>query len=217
LKKIIFWGATGQSIVLEEFISEIGFQLIALFDNNPKVKSPFSNIPLHYGSEGFEAWIKGKEKDDLYCLVAIAGENGKARYEIQQFLESHNIKPITAVHPSAVVAASVKIGKGSQILSNATITARTELDEAVIVNTSASVDHESKLGKGVHIGPGAKVAGCVTIGDFSFIGTGAVVLPRITIGKNVIIGAGAVVTKDMLDNVVAYGNPAKIIRSNKDE
>ena len=57
--------------------------------------------------------------------------------------------------------------------------------------------------------------GCVSIGDFAFIGAGATVLPNLKIGKNSIIGAGAVVTKDVPDNVVVYGNPAKFIRENK--
>ena len=45
----------------------------------------------------------------------------------------------------------------------------------------------------------------------SSIGAGSVILP-VTIGKNSLIGAGSVVTKDIPDNVLAHGNPAKIIR-----
>jgi maltose O-acetyltransferase len=44
------------------------------------------------------------------------------------------------------------------------------------------------------------------------VGIGAVVLPRIKIGSNAIIGAGAVVTKDVPDNAVAVGNPARVVR-----
>ncbi len=50
------------------------------------------------------------------------------------------------------------------------------------------------------------------IGDNVWIGGNTVVLPGITIGNNVTIGAGSVVTKDIPDNVLAYGNPCKIIR-----
>ena len=50
------------------------------------------------------------------------------------------------------------------------------------------------------------------IGDNCYIGTGSIILgPRI-IGNNVIIGAGSVVTKDVPDNAVIAGNPAKIIK-----
>ena len=52
----------------------------------------------------------------------------------------------------------------------------------------------------------------IEIGDNCWIGGGAIILPGVKIGKNSIIGSGAVVTKNIPDNVVAAGNPAKIIK-----
>ncbi len=52
----------------------------------------------------------------------------------------------------------------------------------------------------------------VTIGDNVWIGGNAVINPGITIGNNVVVAAGAVVTKDVADNVVVAGVPAKVIR-----
>ncbi|MBE7038274.1 MAG: sugar O-acetyltransferase [Ruminococcaceae bacterium] len=52
----------------------------------------------------------------------------------------------------------------------------------------------------------------VKIGKNCWIGAGAVIVPGITIGDNVVIGAGSVVTKDIPSNVVAVGNPCKILR-----
>lgn len=52
----------------------------------------------------------------------------------------------------------------------------------------------------------------ITIGDNVWIGGSATILPGVTIGDNVVIGAGAVVTKDIPANVVAGGNPARILR-----
>ena len=59
---------------------------------------------------------------------------------------------------------------------------------------------------------------CVKIGkikieDNVFVGANSIILPNIKIGKNSIIGAGSVVTKDVPDNCVAAGNPAKVIMS----
>lgn len=55
--------------------------------------------------------------------------------------------------------------------------------------------------------------GKVTIGNNVFIGAETVVLPNVTIGDNVIIGANSTVSKDIPDNSVAVGNPAKVICS----
>ncbi len=52
----------------------------------------------------------------------------------------------------------------------------------------------------------------VHIGKNCWIGAGAVILPGVTIGNNVVVGAGSVVTKDLPDNVVAVGNPCKVLR-----
>ena len=45
-EKIVFWGASGQARVLNEFIEVIGYKLVALFDNNSQVITPFTGIPL---------------------------------------------------------------------------------------------------------------------------------------------------------------------------
>ena len=52
----------------------------------------------------------------------------------------------------------------------------------------------------------------VTIGNNVWIGGGSIILPGVTIGDNVTIGAGSVVTKSIGNNVLAYGNPCKIIK-----
>ena len=52
----------------------------------------------------------------------------------------------------------------------------------------------------------------ITIGDNVWIGGNVVILPGVKIGDNVVIGAGSVVTKDIPENVIAMGNPCKIVR-----
>ena len=59
----------------------------------------------------------------------------------------------------------------------------------------------------------------IHIGENSWIGAGVIIVPGVKIGKNAVIGAGSVVTRDIPDNVVAYGNPCRVIRevSEKDK
>lgn len=214
LKPIVFWGATGQAKVLYEFIGRAGYELVALFDKDPALSSPFPGVPLYFGTEGFARWEKERGDAAVRCLVAIGGSLGRARLEIQRFLEAHRLEPVVAIHPAAFVAANASVSKGSQILANATVCAEAVLGEGCIVNTAASVDHETILGDGVHVAPGATLCGCVSVGAYSLIGPGAVVLPRVRVGLDCIVGAGAVVTKDVPDGKVVYGNPATIRRDN---
>lgn len=62
----------------------------------------------------------------------------------------------------------------------------------------------------------AEKIGCISIGDNVFIGTGSTVLYDVRIGSNVVIGAGSLVNKDIPDNSVAVGIPARVIGSFED-
>lgn len=212
IKPYILWGATGQSIMLEETLRE-KFKLELIFDNNKEIKSPFNKVPINHGWNSFLEWSSKNDITKYSFMVAIGGNNGKVRLEIHNRLKNHGLNPISAIHKSSYISNDAKLNEGLQVLPNATINPRVKLGKCCIINTSASVDHECVLGNGVHIGPGAKLAGCIQIGDCSFIGTNATILPNIKIGKNVVIGAGSVVTKDIPDNSTAFGNPC-IIKNN---
>ena len=64
---------------------------------------------------------------------------------------------------------------------------------------------------------GLEYAFSITIGNNVWIGGGAIINPGVTIGDNVVIGAGSVVTKDIPSNVVAVGNPCKVVKEITDE
>jgi sugar O-acyltransferase (sialic acid O-acetyltransferase NeuD family) len=214
MKPLILWGATGQAKVLKEFAATAGYEVVAIFDNNFDTPAPFANIPIYYKWDGFLQWRASAKIDKLSCLVAIGGTRGYDRVEIGHSLETEGCELVSVVHPTAFVATDAIIAKGCQILAKSAVCTEVRMGEGCIINTSASVDHETILGVGVHIAPGATLAGSVEVGNYSMIGTGAVVLPRICIGQNVVVGAGSVVTKNIPDNKIAYGNPARVIRDN---
>ncbi len=107
----------------------------------------------------------------------------------------------------------MKIGKNTMISLRAKIDVRRG---NVIIGNYCTItygciilshDHAAGL-----LHPGEKSAGKTIISDNVFIGVNSIILPKVNIGKNSIIGAGSVVTHDIPPNVVAMGNPARIIR-----
>lgn len=107
----------------------------------------------------------------------------------------------------------VNIAEGCNILSGAKLSNSVNVGKANIIYYDAIVTHDVITGDYVEVSPGAKLLGRSKVGHFSSIGSSAVILPNINIGDNVTIGAGAVVTKDVPDNCIAVGVPAKIIRN----
>lgn len=83
-----------------------------------------------------------------------------------------------------------------------------EIGDDVGFSTNVTVlAHDNSLKRFIGI---AKI-GRVKIGNHVMVGASSTILPNVRIGNNVIIGTGSVVTKDIPDNVVCAGNPAKII------
>lgn len=129
------------------------------------------------------------------------------------------------VSESAVVIGKVKIGKNSSIWDCAVLRGDVDTitigDETNIQDGSTlHVDYNIPLtiGNRVTIGHGVNLHGC-TIGDNSLIGIGAIVLNGAVVGKNCIVGAGALVTpkKNIPDNSLVLGSPAKVVRDIKQE
>ena len=83
---------------------------------------------------------------------------------------------------------------------------------APIIYYNAIITHDCRIGDFCEISPAANILGRVSIGNKTQIGAGASILPDVKIGSNVTIGAGAVVTKNIPDNAVVVGVPAKIIK-----
>jgi len=105
-----------------------------------------------------------------------------------------------------------QIAPGANIMTAVVITNSVTIGKGVLLNITATVGHDCIIGNFVEVCPAVNISGNVTIGDYSFVGTNATILPGVSIGKNCVVGAGAVVTKDIPDNTLALGSPAKPIK-----
>ncbi|MBO4404031.1 MAG: sugar O-acetyltransferase [Treponema sp.] len=95
--------------------------------------------------------------------------------------------------------AKVKIGNNAQIAPN------------VAIYTAGHPVHPDSRNSGYEYGID------VTIGNNVWIGGNAVIMPGVTVGDNAVIGAGSVVTKDIPSDVIAVGNPCRVIRKITEE
>lgn len=209
------WGGTGQSKVVRPIIEHYGAKIVAIFDDNPRLPPPFSDVPLYYGKTAFQKWIKSEKRADLAFCVTIGNPLGRVRIELHEWLVKEGLKPTIIVHPSAEIADNAIIGEGCQLLVGAIVGVQARLGRECIINTNASVDHECVLKDGSALGPGVTLCGQVKMGINGWICAGATVLPRIKIGADAIVGAGAVVISDVADGMTVVGVPAVRVFSRK--
>lgn len=113
----------------------------------------------------------------------------------------------------------VKIGKGGEIYKNVNFGSEPYLitlgDRVRVASGVCFTTHDGGLwvvrGKGWD--KDADIFGKITVGNNVHIGMNATIMPGVTIGNDVIIGCGAVVTRDIPDNSVAVGVPARVIET----
>lgn len=195
------YGASGHAKVIIDSLKASGIPVSGLFDDNPDVK-----ILLDYTVFGsFDREQLGSEE-----LIISIGIN-KIRKKITEKLPS-DIHYGRAIHPSAIISEYASIDKGTVVMQGAVIQSSVKIGKHCIINTTASVDHDCVIEDFTHISPNATLCGAVSVGEGCQVGAGAVVIPGIRIGKWSLVAAGAVVMKDVPDNVLVLGNPARVVK-----
>lgn len=108
-----------------------------------------------------------------------------------------------------VLESNVYIGSNSVV--NRGVLGDTYIGEGSKVNKMCVVSHNVQIGRDNFIGHSVCINGSVVIGDCNFIGSGAIIKNKVVVGSDTVIGMGSVVIENVGDNMMVYGNPAKVI------
>jgi len=194
------------TMILDNLSSNHNFGNISIL-NNLKIDSKEEIYHPDFTIEIVEEMIL---TDISGFILGIYNPNPK-----KKIIESFGFKPnrfVNVVHKSAQISKTTSLGYGCLINSNVSIAGKSIIKDFVSINRNSSIGHHTIIEKFCSINPGSNIAGHCHIGEGTLIGMGSQVLNGISVGKNSIIGAGSVVTKDIPDNVVAWGSPCKIQR-----
>lgn len=199
MKKLIIIGASGHGEVVADVAKKLGYTDIVFLDDDAS-KTEFAG----YSVTGAASDTDKYPNTDIFVAIGNAG--------IRERIQGGAANIVTLIHPNAVIAENVKIGKGSVVMAGAVINPGVVIGDGCIINTCSSVDHDCRIGNYVHVSVGAHVAGTVSIGDRTWIGAGATVSNNIHICEECTIGAGAVVVKDIDEKGTYAGVPAMRIK-----
>lgn len=188
---MILYGAGGHGKVIKEIIEACGGEVEAFIDDNTAINERAGLTVLHA--------VEGKDE-----MIVSIGSN-KVRKMIAGKLDC---RFGVAIHPSAIVSPSAKIGEGTVVMPGAIINADAVIGRHCIVNTGASVGHDCHLEDFCHVAPHATLCGTVHLGEGVWIGAGAVVNPNIEIGEWTVVGSASAVTGNLEPNITVAGVPA---------
>jgi sugar O-acyltransferase (sialic acid O-acetyltransferase NeuD family) len=145
-------------------------------------------------------------------LISI-GDNW-IRYIISEQILSlvPNFEFVNAIHPSVIIGDNVKLGVGIVAMAGVIFNPKSLIGNFTFFATGAQIEHDCVINDFASVSAGTILGGYVNLGKFSALTLGVTVLDRLEIGENTVVGAGSLVLKSLPDNVLVYGNPAKIIR-----
>lgn len=208
--KAIIIGAGSYGEVYAVYLQEAGIDICGFIDDNPLLCGKVINdIPV-LGNIEYLKQIKNRDEYHIYCPIG----NNSVRVKLLSYARSLGYTTPNFIHKTAYISPNVNLAsEGIYILANALIMPFAEIQKDVMISISANIAHHSKLSQGTFISTGVNFGAAIETGRNTYIGIGATIMTGVKrLGENCLIGAGSVVIKDVEDNAVVAGVPAKLIK-----
>jgi sugar O-acyltransferase (sialic acid O-acetyltransferase NeuD family) len=208
LRPLIIIGAGGHATSVANVALSIGYTIKHFVDKNKNGMRLF----------GFDIIGDLNELDNSgdYSFAIAIGDNS-VRERVYKEVKGKNMSSIscfpTLIHSSATISSFTNIGEGTVIMPNAVVGPNSNVGKFCIINTRASIDHDCHMHDFSSLAPAATTGGTVQIGLRSAVSIGAIIEQGLIIGNDSVVGANSYLNKNLPKNQIAYGTPAKQIRT----
>lgn len=206
--RIVIFGAGDQGTIVADILQSAGNPPVAFVDDDAS----------RHGSEVLGVPVIGASASAVaHDAVIVAVGDNHVRRVVTEKLLARGERLATAIHPFASIAKSATIGEGAMISAGSLVLPRAVIGRGVLLNTKSSVDHDSIVGDFAHVSCGATVGANCRIGEETMIALGASIASDRTVGARSVIGSGAAVVRDIPDDVIAFGVPARVRSDRRSE
>ncbi len=210
MKSIIIGAGTYGEVYLA-YLQEAGEDVVGFLDDDPKYEGmSVRGVPVLGKISLIETLMNTNGIEAVYCPLG----NNKLRVQFLEKARSLGYKTPNYIHPSVIIAPFVEIAEdGVYILQATQIMPYVKIERDVMISTGANIIHHSHLSQGTFVSNGVCFGANVLSKKYAYVGMGATVMTGVKVlGEDCLIGAGAVVIKDVPDNAVMAGVPAKVLK-----
>ncbi|PDO29947.1 shikimate dehydrogenase [Escherichia coli] len=206
MKKLVILGAGGFSKSIIDSIDHDLYEIAGFID--------IYKTGNHQGYPILANSLQELSQKNKYHYFIGIGEPA-VRYYFYNLLKKYELKLVNIIDKSALVSRDVVLGSGIYIGKMSIVNPDTKIADCAVINTRSLIEHGNCVGCCSNISTNVVLNGDVKVDELTFIGSSSVINGQLLIGKNSIIGSGSVVIRNVPDNVVVVGAPAKIIKERK--
>lgn len=221
-KKIIILGGEGNGGVVAACIEDMResynikeYEILGFLNDFESEGSLINDYPVLGKTETAKDYFEDDYVLFMYAIHPVG--HGSLRVNLFEKLGIPDNKLATIIHPSAFVANNAKIEPGVMIMSNCYVGPTTRIKKCALVMANSIVGHNTTVGAFCHLSVGSVTSSYVNLGIASDVTLNATVLDKVKVGKYAVVGAGAMVIKDINEEEVVVGNPARVIRKASDK
>lgn len=202
-------GAGKYGEVYLTYLKEAGIDVVGFLEDDTTISNYVGGLPVLGTTDCLPELKEKYGVEAIYCPLG----NNRIRVKFLQQAKELGYHIPNYIHPSVILSPHAKLGNGIYILLGSHIMPFTEIEDYVMISMNVNVAHHNILRKGTFLSTGCNFGASIIAEENTYCGIGSTIMTGLhRLGKNCIIGAGAVVIRDVPDNAVMAGVPAKIIK-----